>query len=286
MKAEAHSALPHDGTAEAHFSHYAAPLIDSALACAAALRANPDAEVLHKLRVSLRRLRSLLWAYQPLLDESFDDQQRALFKFFAGAAGKTRDWDILIALLGDIDCIDGTDAGADAQNALREALEAARAKTLDTSRETLAHANVKTALRDALKEANRELNTAHERTPLPKFARKRLASAQKTMAKRMKRAARAKRSDYASYHEVRKAGKKLRYLTGFFEPVLASKQLKAIKALKEIQKRFGELNDVVASEQLLRDNPGVFADEALTARALDALGKERKQRMRAAAKLL
>jgi CHAD domain-containing protein len=286
MKAEAHSALPHDGTAEAHFSHYAAPLIDNALACAAALRANPDVEVLHKLRVSLRRLRSLRWAYRPLLDESFDDQQRALFKFFAGAAGKTRDWDILIALLGDIDCIDGTDAGADAQNALREALEAARAKTLDTSRETLAHANVKTALRDALKEANRELNTAHERTPLPKFARKRLASAQKTMAKRMKRAARAKRSDYASYHEVRKAGKKLRYLTGFFEPVLASKQLKAIKALKEIQKRFGELNDVVASEQLLRDNPGVFADEALTARALDALGKERKQRMRAAAKLL
>ena len=286
MKAEAHSALPHDGTAEAHFSHYAAPLIDSALACAAALRANPDAEVLHKLRVSLRRLRSLLWAYQPLLDESFDDQQRTLFKFFADAAGKTRDWDILIALLGDIDGIDGTDAGTDAQNAPREALVAARAKTLDTSRETLAHANVKTALRDALKEANRELNTAHERTPLPKFARKRLASAQKTMAKRMKRAARAKRSDYASYHEVRKAGKKLRYLTGFFEPVLASKQLKAIKALKKIQKRFGELNDVVASEQLLRDNPGVLADEALTARALDALSKERKQRMRAAAKLL
>jgi CHAD domain-containing protein len=286
MKAEAHSALPHDGTAEAHFSHYAAPLIDSALACAAALRANPDAEVLHKLRVSLRRLRSLLWAYQPLLDESFDDQQRTLFKFFADAAGKTRDWDILIALLGDIDGIDGTDAGTDAQNAPREALVAARAKTLDTSRETLEHANVKTALRDALKEANRELNTAHERTPLPKFARKRLASAQKTMAKRMKRAARAKRSDYASYHEVRKAGKKLRYLTEFFEPVLASKQLKAIKALKKIQKRFGELNDVVASEQLLRDNPGVLADEALTARALDALSKERKQRMRAAAKLL
>ena len=286
MKAEAHSALPHDGTAEAHFSHYAAPLIDNALACAAALRANPDVEVLHKLRVSLRRLRSLLWAYQPLLDESFDDQQRTLFKFFADAAGKTRDWDILIALLGDIDGIDGTDAGTDAQNAPREALVAARAKTLDTSRETLEHANVKTALRDALKEANRELNTAHERTPLPKFARKRLASAQKTMAKRMKRAARAKRSDYASYHEVRKAGKKLRYLTEFFEPVLASKQLKAIKALKKIQKRFGELNDVVASEQLLRDNPGVLADEALTARALDALSKERKQRMRAAAKLL
>lgn len=274
---EAANALPHDGSAQACFSHYAAPLIDHALACAAAVRSNPDAEVLHKLRVSLRRLRSLLWAYEPLLDEAFDAQQRALFKFFASAAGRTRDWDILIGLL---------DETSDANGQPREALEAARTKSFDASRETLAHANVKSALRDALKEANRELNTAHERTPLSKFARKRITSAQKTMKKRMKRAAHAKRSDYASYHEVRKAGKKLRYLIEFFEPVLKKKQMKSVRSLKKIQKRFGALNDVVASEQLLRDNQSVFSDEALTARALDSLGKERKRRMRAAARLL
>jgi CHAD domain-containing protein len=274
---EASRAVPHDDTAEAHFSHYAAPLIDSALACAAALRANPDAEVLHKLRVSLRRLRSLLWAYRPLLDATFDAQQRALFKFFASAACKTRDWDILIGLLEET---------AGTQGQPRDALETARARSLDASRETLAHANVKSALRDALKEANRELNTAHERTPLPKFARKRLASARKSMKKRMKRAAHAKRSDYGSYHEVRKAGKKLRYLIEFFEPVLKKKQVKSVSSLKKLQKRFGQLNDVVASEQLLRDNQSVFSDEALSARALDSLAKERKRRMRAAARLL
>ncbi|MEX3932280.1 CHAD domain-containing protein [Paraburkholderia phymatum] len=281
MKAEANTeashALPHDGTAEAHFSHYATPLIDRALACAATLRANPDAEVLHDLRVSLRRLRSLLWAYRPLLDDTFDAQQRALFKFFASAAGKTRDWDILIGLLEET---------ADTQGQPHEALEAARAKALDASRETLAHANVKSALRDALKDANRKLNTAHERTPLPKFARKRLTSAQRSMEKRMKRASHAKRSDYASYHEVRKAGKKLRYLIEFFEPVLKKKQVKSVSSLKKLQKRFGELNDVIASEQLLRENPSVFSDEALSARALDSLAKERKRRMRAAARLL
>ncbi|MFP3557405.1 CHAD domain-containing protein [Paraburkholderia sp. SIMBA_049] len=277
MKDDTPTALPHDGNAQAHFSHYAAPLIDNALACAAALRADPDAEVLHKLRVSLRRLRTLLWAYRPLLNEQFDNQQRALFKFYASAAGKTRDWDILIALLDDT---------KDAEEQPRDAMHAARSKSLDSSRETLEQADVKGALRDTLKEANRELNTAHERTPLPRFARKRLGAAQKSMAKRMKRAARAKRSDYASYHEVRKAGKKLRYLTEFFEPMLAKKQLKAIKPLKKLQKRFGALNDVVASEQLLRDNQTLFADEAAAGHALDALAKERKRRMRAAAKLL
>ncbi|MEI5997386.1 CHAD domain-containing protein [Paraburkholderia bengalensis] len=277
MKADRQNGLPHDGNAQAHFSHYAAPLIDNAVSCVAALQRDHDAEVLHKMRVSLRRLRTLLWAYRPLLDETFDEQQRALFKFFANAAGKTRDWDILIGLL---------DSTADARDQARDALRAARAETFEASRETIESANVKTALREALKEANRELNTAHERTPLPKFARKRLGAAQKSMEKRMKRAAHAKRSDYASFHEVRKAGKKLRYLTEFFEPMLAKKQLKSIKGLKKLQKRFGELNDVVASEQLLRDHLNVFPDEAASARALDALAKERKRRMRAAAKLL
>jgi CHAD domain-containing protein len=277
MKAETPNGLPHDGTAQAHFSHYAAPLIDHALACAAALKSNPDAEVLHKLRVSLRRLRTLLWAYRPLLDEQFDDQQRALFKFYASAAGKTRDWDILIGLLEEM---------GDGQEQSGEALHAAREKTFETSRETLEKTDVKHALHDALKEANRQLNTAHERTPLPKFARKRLAAAQKSMSKRMKRAAHAKGSDYASYHEVRKAGKKLRYLTEFFEPMLASKQLKAAKPLKKLQKRFGALNDVVASEQLLRDHMSLIADQAVVGHALDALAKQRKRRMRDAGKLL
>ncbi len=277
MKAETPNGRPHDGTAQAHFAHYATPLIDSALACASALHSNPDAEVLHKLRVSLRRLRTLLWAYRPLLDEQFDNQRRALFRFYANAAGKTRDWDILIALLDEM---------SDGQGNPGDGLQAARSHALDTSRETLEHADVKRALRDTLKEANRELNTAHERNSLPKFARKRLAAAQKSMAKRMKRAARAKRSDYASYHEVRKAGKKLRYLIEFFEPVLAKKQRKAARPLKKLQKRFGALNDVVASEQLLRENQTLYADETAAAHALDALARERKRRMRNAGKLL
>ncbi|HWT35328.1 MAG TPA: CHAD domain-containing protein [Paraburkholderia sp.] len=277
MKAETPNGLPHDGTAQAHFPHYAAPLIDNAQACAAALHTNPDAEMLHRLRVSLRRLRTLLWAYRPLLDEQFDNQQRALFRFYANAAGRTRDWDILITLLDEM---------GDAQEQPSEALQAARAHALDASRATLEQADVKRALREMLKEANRELNTAHERTSLPKFARRRLAAAQKSMAKRMKRAARAKRSDHASYHEVRKAGKKLRYLAEFFQPMLAKKQLKTIKPLKKLQKRFGALNDVVASEQLLRENQTLYADPEAVAHALDALAQERRRRMRGAGKLL
>jgi CHAD domain-containing protein len=68
-----------------------------------------------------------------------------------------------------------------------------------------------------------------------------------------------------------------------FGPVLSGRHQKTLKRLKKIQKRFGELNDVIASEALLRENVGL----------LNAVGEPevtlawfRKRRMRAAAALL
>src|SRR5579859_5803170 len=186
-------------TAESHFSSYAAPLVDQAVSHATALRENPDAEVLHKLRVALRRLRSLLWAYRPLLDHDLDDRQRALFKHLAGAAGRTRDWDILIDLLGEV-------LGEDRLPLDR--LRAARSTVANESRETLTHAGIRSQLDVAVTSSSLALDAAHENTPLKEFARRRVQSAQKSLRKRMRHASRGKRSDYASYHEVRKAGKK------------------------------------------------------------------------------
>jgi CHAD domain-containing protein len=268
---------PTEHSAESHFSLYAKPLIDEAVGQATALASSTDAEVLHQVRVALRRLRSLLWAYRPLLERGFDDQQRALFKRLAAAAGETRDWDILIELLKD------TPEGAALDGA---GLEAARAKALQRSRALLASAEVKPMLRDALHSANRALNTAPQRTPLERFARRRFASADRSLRKRVRRAAQAKRGDYASLHDVRKAAKKVRYLLEFFEPLLAKKQRKTLKPLKKVQKRLGELNDVVASEALLQRNLDVFPDAQAAQAALAMLGKARKRRMKAAAKLL
>jgi CHAD domain-containing protein len=243
-------------TAQARFSSLAAPLADAAIAHAGKVTGDPDAEALHKLRVALRRLRTLLWAYRPLLNREFDDKHRALFKFLAGAAGKTRDWDILTQLLCEL---------RGEEHAPLDDLRRSRGKAMSTSRETLKHAGVKPALRDALKEANWELSTARDRIALPKFAR---------------------RSDYASLHDVRKAGKKVRYLLEFFEPSLPRKQVKAVRKLKKIQKRFGDLNDVVASEDLVRANLDTFSDRSSAERGLAALGKERKRRTKEAVKLL
>jgi CHAD domain-containing protein len=264
-------------SAEAAFASYAAPLVDHAIECANAVREDASPEPLHRLRVSLRRLRSLWWAFEPLLDKGENTRQRVLYKYLATAAGKTRDWDILIELIAQDESV---------ARKMTPTLLEARGGALAASRETLSNADVKQLLQDALTSASQELNTAHERVPLKKFADKRVAVSERSLKKRMKRASHAKRANYTAFHDVRKAGKKLRYLLEFFEPILSGSHKRIMKRLIQIQKRFGTLNDIVASEMLLRDNMGLLAGSGDTDAALQWLRKERKRRMRAAAGLL
>ncbi|WP_341317978.1 CHAD domain-containing protein [Paraburkholderia sp. IMGN_8] len=100
------------------------------------------------------------------------------------------------------------------------------------------------------------------------------------------RVSHAKRSNYTSFHDVRKAGKKLRYLLEFFGLVLHGGHKRTLKLLKQIQKRFGTLNDVVASEMLLRDNAALLAGSGDTDAVLHWFERERKRRLRPAAGLL
>ncbi|WP_179747048.1 CHAD domain-containing protein [Paraburkholderia bryophila] len=264
-------------SAQAAFTAYAEPLVDEAIEEGKAVREDASPEALHKFRVSLRRLRSLWWAFQPLLEQAENTRQRALYKYLATAAGKTRDWDILGELLS---------RRKSAASGLAPGLQQARDDALATSRETLSNADVKHLLREALSSAAKELNTAPERVPLQEFANQRVAASERALKKRMKRARRAKRANYTAFHDVRKEGKKLRYLLEFFAPVLSGGHKRTLKRLKQIQKRFGTLNDIVASEMLLRDNAALLADTGDTDAALHWLKKERKRRMRSAASLL
>ncbi|SAL82541.1 CHAD domain-containing protein [Caballeronia choica] len=272
---DTNEAVDREQRAETNFATFADPLVNEAIAEAAALKDTADAEKLHRLRVALRRLRTLLWAYRPILDEEFDSQQRALFKSLANAAGNTRDWDILIGLVEG-----NSDEG------LLNALKKQRDETAEKSSNVLLHLKLGKTLRDAVHEANRELNTSPVRTPLTKFAQKRAGAAQKQLRKRMYHASKAGSSDYNSYHDVRKAGKKVRYLIEFFEPLLQKKQRKGLKDLKRLQKQFGALNDVVASRDLLTAHRASLPEGVNADAALRWLKKEQRQRIKSAAKLL
>jgi CHAD domain-containing protein len=261
-------------TAQSRFGDLASPLIDEATHHASELNANSDPEELHKLRVALRRLRTLFWAYRPLLDEEFDTRQRAVFKYLATSAGSARDWDILLELMKELE-VEGLD----------EPAKERRAAVLATSIETIANADVKHMLWTGLKEANQELNTGRKRVPVERFAKKRIDAARSQLKKRIKRALHAKQSDYAAYHEVRKAGKKVRYLLEFFDSDIKPKLRSKVKSLKRLQKRFGALNDVVASHDLLLQGTLPIGD-SVAKHALRALDAEQKQRIKAARKAI
>ncbi|WP_408177685.1 CHAD domain-containing protein [Paraburkholderia dipogonis] len=107
-----------------------------------------------------------------MLDERFDNEQRALFKSLADAGGKTRDWDILIGLVE-----------RDSDASLLDSLKTNRNETAEASAETLRHSHLDKSLHATVSEAHRELEAAPERTPLRKFGRKRVTAAQNQLKK-------------------------------------------------------------------------------------------------------
>jgi len=263
--------------AEAAFSDIASPIVDEAIEQAKGIADDPSDEGLHQLRITMRRLRSLWWSYRPLLDAGENTRQRELFRSLADSAGKARDYDILIALL-KLQQKDG--------EALPPEISDARQKALDAGKEVLSNPEMKTLLLGALSQTSGALVARQNWQPLQAFSDGRVAASEQQLRKRVRRAAKAKRSDVAAFHDVRKAGKKARYLLELFGPVLSAGHGKTLNRLKKIQKRFGELNDVVASEKLLRDNAPLLAAIADPERTLKWFKKERARRLRAAAALL
>lgn len=96
------------GGSDSHFSANVGAVVGQVTARARELESEGDAETLHKLRVALRRLRASWWAFAPLMDSAQATLDRDEFKRHAGAAGDTRDWDVLSELLSSDDQVRAT----------------------------------------------------------------------------------------------------------------------------------------------------------------------------------
>ncbi|NLP64717.1 CHAD domain-containing protein [Paraburkholderia sacchari] len=266
-----------EACAETSFPAIASPLVNQAIEQARTVASDPSAEGLHQLRITMRRLRSLWWAYRPLLDAGENTSQRELFRSLADTAGRTRDYDILIELLK---------LQREDWKALPPEILEARQKALDVGREVFSNPATKTQLLGVLSQTSDELVARQDRQPLQAFSDERVAISESQLRRRMRRASKAKRSNFAAFHDVRKAGKKARYLLELFGPVLSRGHRKTLNELKEVQKRFGALNDVVASENLLRDNAPLLAATGEPERTLKWFKQERERRLRAVAALI
>lgn len=231
---------------EIAFGKLATPLVVEAANRALSITENASAESFHKLRIALRRLRTLWWAYEPLLDKRDTKLQRDEFKVLADAAGKTRDWDVLRELIVN------QKRTRDRFGSMLPHIETFRSNALTYSRAAIGNANIAYILESAQGSALTNMASAGALPHFGDFARTRVEAAERKLRKQIQRAISAERDDYATLHEVRIACKKVRYILEFFSPVLDNAHQSAIQKLASIQKELGDLNDIVTSESLIR----------------------------------
>lgn len=247
-----------------------------------------DVESLHQMRVGLRRLRSALSLFKPLLALPADLQVD--LDWLAGKLGAARDWDVL-ALDTLAPCQGELDTGI-----LSPLSEAAREEA------RLAHAQAAEALADVrytrlmlglqrwlLTCGWREGVTPRQRRaleqPLPRFAKQALRQRQRRLRKRGKLLLTGTPDQR---HRIRIAAKKARYAAEFFASLFSDGKVRAyVKPLSGLQDVLGGLNDLQVADGLLRQlaeaqsplqAPASFVRGYLAARAHERLDDARGMR--------
>jgi CHAD domain-containing protein len=260
------------------FAALAGQIIDDVKFYARAIETHENAapEALHQLRVSLRRLRALWWAYQPLLEKRQCRIERDQFRQLADAAGETRNWDILREL------VPTSMPGRPRRLSLTKAVDGQRALAALASREAIARADIEALLDRTLKNSQEQLAARGHLPTLEKYAQKRVSLVARNLRKAGRRATRGVKADYASLHRVRISAKKLRYLTEFFSPILSGRQDVALESLSGLQEALGKLNDIVVSEALVARHSVELGSRKRVRKAIQGLEKKKKQKMRKA----
>ena len=245
-------------SAEQAFRRIAASCREQIAANHAAVARGNAPEALHQMRVGLRRLRSALALYAPLLE--LPEALRADLRWLDEQLGAARDWDVLASstlprvaegLPDDMELVLVRLAAETRANELR----AAAADAVSTERYAELMRTLGGWLHDA---AWRGHCTARQRKALSKpalgFADEALAQSRKRLLKRGRklRTAGANRGAKAR-HRVRIAAKRARYAAEFFQSLYPKRQLRPyIGRLSRLQDELGWLNDTAVADRLLK----------------------------------
>lgn len=219
-----------------------------------AVRQHQQPEGIHQMRVAVRRLRSLLSLYKPLLPAA---QRQALndeLRWLGQSLGPARDWDVF---LSDT-CKDVCQALEDpALAALRQLAEHVRAGAYDQALEAInSKRYTLLLLRLATWQEQRGwrqqlLSEAGARlfAPAREFASELLDRRLRRLQKRGKG---FKKLPALKRHDLRINAKKLRYAAEFFASLYEQEDAGIyIKRLAKLQDDLGRYNDVIVARELL-----------------------------------
>jgi triphosphatase len=230
-----------------------------------------DPLALHQARVAVRRLRSALTLFKPMLEEAdvtrFQDELRWLAKLL----GEARDLDVLVERT--------------APGILHDRIDAAREVVHAKVIEALKSQRVRGMMIDIVEWLT--LGAGHvdcgagrlRDQPAEQFTARRLQHFHRWVVKHGRKM--AKLND-EQRHEIRKKAKKLRYASEFFSGLFTGakkerrRHSRYIKALEVLQDELGALNDLVST-------PGLLAQHGLSGDVGVVKGDGTKKKLIAAA---
>jgi inorganic triphosphatase YgiF len=200
-----------------------------------------DPEYLHQLRVGLRRLRSALRAFRPLVGTAKPVVRR--LRKFMPAFGEARDWDVFVAWLQEVP-------------AARELLARARARR-SLARRRARQATASAEFQIFLLRTLRWLHGAPWRRRATKLdgtlADFGAQSLERLHGKALKQARGLDWLDAEARHALRIRVKRLRYGCEFFAACFPRASVRPyVKSVEALQDILGELNDVAVGRRLLQ----------------------------------
>jgi CHAD domain-containing protein len=234
----------------------------------------------HQVRVAARRLRSILASFRPVLPREHTDGLRDELRRLGGELSGARDAEVALEHLRELvaaqpdELVLGPVAARLQQAEIKDQVQGAAdaRRVLDSERYF--------ALRDRLDALVADPPfTAEAASPAAAVLRAVLKKAIRRLRRRVRAAETATGGDRDhALHEVRKAGKRVRYTAEVAAPVLGAPTAELVDSMKELQDLLGQRQDtVVTREQCRQLGIAAFAagENAWTYGRLEALEEAR-----------
>ncbi len=249
-------ALNHDMDTEEAFIYMAWDCLNQWQANEPAVMEGIDPEGVHQMRVGLRRLRSLLSLYKPLIPpEGYADLREEL-RWVAGSLGPARDWDVFAENLEHIRA--GAPENSELED-LTKKVAAIQAKSYTLAQETLRstrHTRLLLVFSEwlARRQWRESMNKEQRKQlgqPVDKFAARILGKRHKQVRRKGRNLLELSPEER---HQVRIASKKLAYGSRFFLNLYPGQTSKSyVAALSDLRDDLGLLNDAAVAGHLLDD---------------------------------
>lgn len=211
----------------------------------------PEPGFVHQMRISLRRLRTMMRVFEPILPAGFADQWSATFATLASGVGDARDLDVLRATILQ-PVLDAEDGKALEELARRAAQASVQAR--QRAQDRLADPAQGVALLGFMKALHALEDTTGEQAMVP-YARGVLRRLRKRARSRLAEA--VAQGSTETLHQLRIALKHLRYASEFFAPLFKEKAMTRFVAdIASLQDELGFLNDLAVARQRLAEWAG------------------------------